>query len=454
MGMGNIVGSRKERESRRNRALRTALCYLPVALWFVTPVVFMACGPKSPPVVKEPNSMESNRPGAVECIEIKNDASGSGGESSSMVYTSDEKGRAPAERAAQPEPEKQAGEKESSSVPGSSMVPSFMAARVASSMEPKTVAKLSEGLPVDKAVDITMRLDRDFLAEVTKHLNPKKASLIIEKCPDELLVDVARRLLKQKEYRVLGALADHLSPEKLRILAVQLVATENIQVAGHMKNRALIGKVIVTFPDAYMIELIKGSAALNSYALAAEVIQEMDQKRRVDLLGALSKREGTIDAFLKEVVPHMAPEECAAIIEESSDQTLITLIQGFTAGKEHRLLASLADRLSSEKLTVLASGMPPSDIIQVADHMRNRTLISRIVEAFSDEYLIALMDESAELNRYRLAAEVIQEMKNDRVIRLLCQITQKDFPIEVFIQQTALYLKPEKAALIRKRAAC
>ncbi len=331
---------------------------------------------------------------------------------------------------------------------GAKVVPAAVSAKVAVVLGPVKVARLSEKLPVERAVEITKKLDRAFLTEVTKHLNPEKASRIIEQCPDDLLIDVSRRLMEKEEYKVLAGLADHLSPEKLRTLAQKLTASENIRVADHMRDRGLIGKVIVNFSDEYLTELMKVSSQLNSYQLVGDVIQEMDIKRLVSILSILSRIDFGMDAFLKEVIPFIKPERCAGIIEASSDQTLITLLQSFISKNEHALLATLADYLSPDKLRTLATKLSLSDNIKVAGHMKNRRLISRVIAGFSDEYLLGLMDESAKLKSYRMAAEVIQEMDRGRVVSLLEKLSKTSFSLNTFLKESIAYMEPVKYAQI------
>ena len=325
---------------------------------------------------------------------------------------------------------------------GAKMVPPFVAAKVAVVLGPEKVARLSETLPIDRAVEITKRLDRKFLMEVTRFLDPEKASSIVEECPDELLVDMTKRLLENEDYPVIAGIADYLSPEKLRIVADGLTARENVRVAGFMKNRALIGSIVVTFSDDYLTELIQASTDLNSFQLAGGVVEEMDINRLVDMLNTLSHIDFQVDRFLTSILPFISPETCAKIVEMSPEETLVTLTQGLLSRSEHALLATISDVMSQEKLKTLAMKLPVKDNIQVASHMKNRQLISRVIAEFPDDYLIDLMKESVRLKNYRLAAEVIQEMDKVRVVTLMDKLSASGFPLDGFLKQAIRHMTP------------
>lgn len=299
------------------------------------------------------------------------------------------------------------------------ILPNFLVVSMAQAMEPETVAKLSNKLPVKTVVKIAKGMKREFVVEVTKKLNPQKATAIIEALPMELVTDVIRRLMAQNDDKTLAKLGDYLSPEKLKEISQSLTPEENVRIANQMKNKHLIAKILTDYPDDYLLKLIKECFRLEYYALVASISEEMENARLLSILDQLEKEEIPKAHFLAEVSMHINPAKPAAIIEALPDELVIEVARYLVLKDAFTVMAGLADQLPPEKLQTLSRELTARNTVQIANQMKNRRVITKILSSFSDEYLIEMTQECASLNYSGLVIEVMAGMDKARSERII-----------------------------------
>lgn len=311
-------------------------------------------------------------------------------------------------------------------VAGSKIAPAFICAQVAKTMDANSVALLAVAVPPKKAAAITRRLDREFVAEVTKYLDPVKSIPVINNCPDDLVADVVKILLKQGYAGITGRIADNLTAEKLIAVSDGLDLTEYIQVGCHMQQTHLIAKILAAKPDAFLIDLVEKCAELGYYRLVAQVVQEMDAKRVIDLLARLSMNKQEKPLFIAYLAPHLTPAKSNGIIVLCPDETVAAVVKNLIEQDHADITGRLADALTKDKLVAVSNRLTLSEIIQVGRHMSEKKLIADVLSDYSDDDLMLIFKEAARLNYGDLIADVIQVLKPERTKRILAGLTSDE----------------------------
>jgi Mg/Co/Ni transporter MgtE len=331
---------------------------------------------------------------------------------------------------------------------GSKFVPVFVSVRLASRMKPETVASLSSSMPVERAVAISKGLDRDFLTEVTCHLDPVKGAPIIEKCPDDLSIDVVKRLIRKNKAAVAGRLADHLSTQKLVSLSKGLTPPENVQIGYTMTQKSLIAKVLSANPDDYIVSMLNECIRLSYFQLIADVVQEMDSARNIRILEGMKMNNRDKTLFLARLSKHLSPAKSGEVIQQCPNRIIADVVIQMIKDGDAAVLGGFSDTLPREKLVSVSALLTTGQKIQVGYTMKNRRLIAGILTGYPDAVLVDLLSETLKLGYYDLIADVVQEMDPSRNIRILNAMNLDREAKTRFLTKLARYLTPAKSAEI------
>lgn len=214
----------------------------------------------------------------------------------------------------------------------SSLLPTTLKIRVAETMlGPRATARMTAFVPERHAIAVAQGLKTGFLAEVAHHLQPAQVVSILEGSPDRLLLDVGRTLLRQGQYELLAAFADHLSLPKLKVLAEQLGSPQDVvHIAQFMRDRPRLIRAAVQFSDPYLLRLMQGIAHHNAYDIAALVGQSMHTARQVTILRQLAPAEAA------RLAAHYRPEimaQLVALIDVEMAVNIALLLDGPVLGQ-------------------------------------------------------------------------------------------------------------------------
>lgn len=304
--------------------------------------------------------------------------------------------------------------------------PAFICAQVAKTMNPQSVALLAVAMPPQKAAAITRRLDHEFVAEVTKYLDPVKSIPIIDNCPDDLVADVVKILLKQGYAGITGRIADNLSPEKMLAVSEKLDISEYIQVGCHMKQAQLIARILAQKTDEVLAELVDKCSDLGYYRLVAQVVQEMDAQRVIGLLPGLSMDHQQQALFIAFLAPYLSPEKSSGIILLCPDDTIAAVVENLIEKDHADITGRLADMLPKQKLVAVSQRLPHPEIIQVGKNMARKKLIADVISEYSDRDLLLIFKETSRMKYYDLVADVVQVMEPERTKRILAGLSQSE----------------------------
>ncbi|WP_435769216.1 hypothetical protein [Nocardioides sp. SYSU DS0651] len=158
------------------------------------------------------------------------------------------------------------------------MAPTGVAAKVAQhAFGPALSARVAGAVAPADAVRLASHLPPAFLAELAVSLEPSRVGPIVERLPDELLVDIGRRLLAAGEHAALARLVAVVSPALAARVVADATGEQLLQIALFADDPALIESVAERLTDEQLGGIL--SAA-----------DEHDPEAATLLLGRMSAR--------------------------------------------------------------------------------------------------------------------------------------------------------------------
>jgi hypothetical protein len=142
----------------------------------------------------------------------------------------------------------------------SKLVPPTIAAKAAqTALSPLVAARVSAVIDPQHAVRMSGHFDPAYLAELTPHLDPTRAGAMIRGLPEELLVDVGRRMVQAEEYVALGRLVALIPAEASRRVVEDATGLQLLRIARYAEDHAALEAVLAGMPDARLGEVLRAA---------------------------------------------------------------------------------------------------------------------------------------------------------------------------------------------------
>ncbi|HEY1134291.1 MAG TPA: hypothetical protein VGE77_06910 [Nocardioides sp.] len=120
----------------------------------------------------------------------------------------------------------------------------LVSARTASVMEPAEATRLAE------------RISPEFLAELTAHLEPTRATEIVAGLPADLLVAVGRRMLASGDHLTLGGFVGVMPAAASVEVVRDASGLAILEIAVHAEDAAALDEVLTGLPDATLARVL------------------------------------------------------------------------------------------------------------------------------------------------------------------------------------------------------
>lgn len=133
----------------------------------------------------------------------------------------------------------------------------LVSARTASVMEPEEASRLAE------------RISPEFLAELTGHLEPTRATAIVAGLPADLLVAVGRRMLANGDHLTLGGFVGVMPADASVEVVRDASGLAILEIAVHAEDPAALDEVLAGLPDATLERVL---AAAGEHDRADEAV--------------------------------------------------------------------------------------------------------------------------------------------------------------------------------------
>lgn len=300
----------------------------------------------------------------------------------------------------------------------SKLVPSAMTAAFAQRyFGPLLCARVAVLVEPDRAADLARRLPTRFLADVSLHLDPRRAANIIAKIGDDQVVEVARDLIARAEFITMGRFVGYVSlPAILRAIDATTPA-ELLRIAFFVEETDRFDAVVDALPDGRIGDLISAAAGDALWAEALTLIDAISapQRERVaniaarqndEVLTSMARTAHERDLY-DVVLPlvtlmDIGNRQRLAALPALHEPEMLGAIVATTA--RHDLwgdLLPLADMLPADavgRVAAAAAELPEDILIRVihaAHEHQQRTPLITIAERMDDQTrseLIGLLD--------------------------------------------------------------
>lgn len=155
---------------------------------------------------------------------------------------------------------------------------------------PFTTAMVAVNVSPDKAIELAGHLPPGFLAEVSLHLDPRRARAIIAKLPDDLVVGVAHELRARSEHVTLGRFVGYVSHAAIVRATEPATPSELLRTAFFVEAVDRFDEIISALSDDRLHHVISTAADEDLWLEALSILDavgDANRKRIADLAGAL-----------------------------------------------------------------------------------------------------------------------------------------------------------------------
>uniref|UniRef100_A4Y0Z2 Uncharacterized protein n=1 Tax=Ectopseudomonas mendocina (strain ymp) TaxID=399739 RepID=A4Y0Z2_ECTM1 len=179
-----------------------------------------------------------------------------------------------------------------------SMAPVAVKAALVQRLGAEQAAQLSPHMAPAQLRELILELPIAFLAQVTTHLDPRLILDTYLALPDELHLQVARRLCVIGAFATAARYAECLSPRQVKVLIYGINDADHVlQIARHIVDIELIVRSLRSFSTGYLCRLTEAAAADCNVAIAARVLAGLALPRQADVCAHLAP------AVLRELLP-------------------------------------------------------------------------------------------------------------------------------------------------------
>lgn len=168
----------------------------------------------------------------------------------------------------------------------------MLSARVAGVLDPREASRLAS------------HLNAGFLAALSPSLDPARVAPILRGLPAELITEVGRQLLKQREYVTLARFVPVVDIEVAMNVVANATGADLLQVAIYCDEPAALDAIAARVPDAMLGEIIRAASDANAYDAAVSLLTSFSAETCGRLVGQI------------EAVPDQAREELISAIAE------------------------------------------------------------------------------------------------------------------------------------------
>ncbi len=234
-------------------------------------------------------------------------------------------------------------------------------------------ARAAGGADPGKAVDVAKHLPPAFLADVAIHLDPRRVAAIIAGVPMELVVPVAEELERRGEFVTMGRFLAFVPDQAIAAAIGALTDEAMLRTAFVLEHKDRLDHAIGVLPPERLPEIIHTASRLDLWSEALDLLHYVSDERKgpiADLLAELpqavvSELVAAVSAddlwsSLLPVVRVMQPEARVAVAGKSAFHTSAVLAEILDSAIADDLwldLVPLVDALPPEALTLVAEAV-------------------------------------------------------------------------------------------------
>ena len=165
-------------------------------------------------------------------------------------------------------------------------------------------ARIASEMPYQRAIDLSLKMTVPFLAKVTLELDPRRVKDIIQNMPVDKMRAIAKELLEQKNFMIMGGFVGFMKPENLKIILNDVADEEALlHIGSFIEEKHIVNNIIRMLPKERLRKLIaymRHHKDLWPESLALMVHIEDDLKREMGNIAA-TEHEEVLDDLIQTV---------------------------------------------------------------------------------------------------------------------------------------------------------
>ena len=169
---------------------------------------------------------------------------------------------------------------------------------------PMLCARIASEMPHQRAVELAQKMSIPFLAKVTIELDPRRVKDIIQNMPLDKMRAVAKELLVQKHFMIMGGFVGFMKPDNLKIILNDVADEEALLHIGFfIEQKHIVSDIMRMLPKDRLRKLIgymREHKDLWPESLALMVHIEDDLKREMGDMAA-AEHEVVLDDLIQTV---------------------------------------------------------------------------------------------------------------------------------------------------------
>ena len=269
----------------------------------------------------------------------------------------------------------------------SKLLPMALSAKIAQAvLAPMLCGRIAGVLEREQAVKLSAHFPAEFLAEVSKSIDPERTAEIVRALPDSLVLAVGRILLDQAEYIVLGRFVAVVDEH----VAAQVIGMANgaqlLEASFYAEDRTRIDSLVAHVSEDVLEDVIHAAAAADLFGEAASLLAFINTDTQERISKALV-RIGDVaiaDGVVRAIVELGAWDELLPIVGRLPIEAIELLVNVPTT-KDPKVIADLIDQ-------VLGSEDVRDGLLQRARELGYFPMLVTVIDALDDEHRAVLND--------------------------------------------------------------
>lgn len=169
---------------------------------------------------------------------------------------------------------------------------------------PMLCARIASEMPYQRAIELAQKMSIPFLGKVTLELDPRRIKDIIAHMPLEKMRAIAKELLAQKQYMIMGGFVGFMKPENLKVILNDVTDEEDLLHIGfYIEDKHTVSEVMRLLPKPRLQKLVgrmRHNKALWPESLALMVHLENELQQEMGSIAA-EQHEDILDDLVETV---------------------------------------------------------------------------------------------------------------------------------------------------------
>ncbi|MCO5248326.1 MAG: hypothetical protein M9887_05180 [Chitinophagales bacterium] len=259
-------------------------------------------------------------------------------------------------------------------------------------------AQISYHVSTPDLVGIAKRLSTPFMAEVTEHIIPSKASRIVNDTPIEIVEGVVAQLMREKKHFVVSSFIEVVDSNRLKKIIDSIRKPSDLVLsAQYIQNPNILKNIFLGFSKSKQIDVIKASVEIGKESVIITTLSLIDESERA------------------QIVNNTPIETVEAVVEQLMDKKEYAIVSSFIEVIEDNRLHEVVEMIEN-----------PADLILAAEHIQNSKILKNIFISLSKSKQIDIIKASVAINKESVIMNTLAQLEESERAQVLTDFVQNN----------------------------